>query len=249
MPPSRRPTSRRANASAIAGWRGAAYKACQVIRRMIIAPFCFACGAMSSPLHAVYLRRCVQCTSHNWLIAVQHGSGDTPARLQTSTHALLAGGASCLALGQTFFGHRHSQLKLPPLSSDPEFARSLHSPRREGFVDSRIRRDEWDRRWGARALPLRAPVAANAEDRRPQAQARGRRSAVSPHRHHLRRLRRRRGDRAPHPLRHHPPHPERRRVAPARRPASSSACARSTPSCTTSITARRSSAPAACPRT
>ena len=35
-----------------------------------------------------------------------------------------------------------------------------------------------------------------------------------------------------------------RRVAPPQQPASSSACARSTPSCTTSITARRSSRPA-----
>ena len=86
-----------------------------------------------------------------------------------------------------------------------------------GSVDSRVRRDEWNRRRGARALPLRASVAADPEDRRPQAQARGGRGAVPPHGHHLRRLRRRGGHRAPDPLRHHPAHPERRGVAPARR--------------------------------
>jgi len=56
--------------------RGAAYKACQVIRRMIIAPFCFVCGAIGSPLHALYLSRCVHCTSHNCLIAVQQAGGE-----------------------------------------------------------------------------------------------------------------------------------------------------------------------------
>ena len=63
-PPSRRPTSRRANASAIAGWRGAAYKACRVIRRMIIAPSLFSSmGRRARHFTAAYLGRYVHCTN------------------------------------------------------------------------------------------------------------------------------------------------------------------------------------------
>ena len=56
-------------------------------------------------------------------------------------------------------------------------------------------------------------MARHAEARRPQRQAGRGRGPVPPHRHHVRRLRQRERRRAPHPLRHHPAHPLRLRVA------------------------------------
>ena len=72
----------------------------------------------------------------------------------------------------------------------------------------------------------------------------GRRSRLPQPRHHLRRLWRRGGGRADHPVRHHPAHLLRRANGSGCRPGSSSGCGRSTPSSTTS-TARAGSSPTA----
>ena len=65
-------------------------------------------------------------------------------------------------------------------------------------------------------------------------------TAVPPHRHHLRRLWRRGGDRAADPLRHHPAHHRRGRMDGFSSAASSSGCGRSTPSWPTSTARGRS---------
>jgi len=97
--------SRRANASAIAGWRGAAYKACQVIRRMIIAPFLFLEGDELATSQHVF--RAI-CAPHQLTIAWLQCS---MASRSYRPRAVMEFRANCLALGKLCSGR--SQVRDP----------------------------------------------------------------------------------------------------------------------------------------